>query len=581
MELRSITVRRSYLFLPILFTLITITLLLRITDIGSVAGGLTGDDGGFLNQAYERGMQSLWTSAGYQLLYHKVIALLARNLPLEVIPYIFFAAWLAPFLCMVYLLISRGEVAGLDRPRILFLVFVVSLQPSYFESFFFFSSSHFFLGAALLLHACIPSGKPESIQSIIFLIFSSLSGPFSAFATPILAIQLLLFRDFSSRRATYTIVPTCGLVQLACILLDPRIDSTVISGSITYWLHAISSLVFFGSSDKLTCVAGTLFWSLTLLLLLRPTERHGFRLDLIALLPLLSLVVVSIGLYFVSALMFSVPPLVPNPLGFGSRYFIIPYSLAFYVAIVCTRESRSAQISIVFLVSIICGATFRTVSVTDRPSTAGPYERANFQWLAYAKFQRVRPNLVIPVNPPWPIYPPLHNVHLNKIDEIGNGRKGTSALILVASSDDSSTVERNNSMNNVSSAGIPQYFDITTRCTASRYLALEIDAWRSNMGWARISWGSPGDFSTKRSMERFYPAGPTVMQFAFRRNTSEYIIRFDPAEGVPESEAVLMIHSPVNDNFRRLLATQGAITGHATDPGGEVRINEVRLFCLD
>lgn len=574
-------------FLPCLLITSSLALLPRINDFHYVAGGLIGDDGyAFANDAYKLGAASLWTPySGYLFLYQRLIALIASYLPLELTPYIFFAAWLLSFFLFIFAVKSRGELLGLNRPMIYFLVCAISLQPSYVEAFFVFSSSHFFLGAALMLYVCVPAKEPTPVVATLLLLFVSLSGPFSAFATIVLLLQLPIFRDFPVRRHVYIVVPMCGLLQVLCMLALSRLNSATMNVSVMYVLQAILSLLLFGNNEKLIYISAGLFWTTSLALLIRLISQPGSRFECAKRLSPLFVALSAALLFLASVLLFSAAPIVPSPLSIGSRYFFIPYSLAFYSAIVCAQNHKWARFALVSSISVTCGASFVSVDIADAPSTARMYSRVDQQWIANAKFQKMKPDLIIPINPPWPIYPPLWNVQLNRARSHSNNVVPHSAPILLDWSKDLS-MPASGGHEETPGATTPEavralYFDISKHCATSPYVAIEIDAWRSQMGWARLSWGESEDFGQERSMEKFYPSGSVVMQFAFHRRTSDHLIRLDPAEGVPDSQALQMLHSSANSSLRKSLSRNGVTIAHLTSPGGEFVIQKIHLYCLN
>lgn len=72
------------------------------------------------------------------------------------------------------------------------------------------------------------------------------------------------------------------------------------------------------------------------------------------------------------------------------------------------------QAGLACLVGLICGFSFLTVSRDNREATTGLLIHSNMQWPAFTKFQKIRPDIVIPINSPWPVYPPLWNVQIRK-----------------------------------------------------------------------------------------------------------------------------------------------------------------------
>jgi hypothetical protein len=579
-ETREVDSSINRLFFPFLILVASIALLMRIDDLGYVADSLWAEDGSiYINQAHELGWRSLWVPyAGYQFLYPRIVALLASPLPLAVIPYVFFFAWWIAFILIADVLKDRAKEAGLNEPLILFLICAIALQPNHGESFFNLTNTHTILGIALAFYVCIPTPKPASVRTILFLILASLSGPFSAFLIPILAMQLILLRDFSARKATYIVVPLCGLIQAIFILGSERMDGAQTDTDLTHWNKAISTFLYFGGSNTLGYRAAVIFWVIAAVFLCKWLAEKWRSPDRILWLTPFFATATAFFLFFLGALA-SVPELVRlSPLDICSRYFLIPYSLLFFTALVCTKDHRAAQVTTIALISAICGAGYLNVDRSGRGSSLGviPYE--NMQWTAFAKFGHIKADLVIPINPQLPIYPLAWTVDLKK------GAAESSAIQIpkpILLTPQSGQIHRKVDPSDGASFRETQadralYFDIKNDCAMNKYLALEVDIWRARMGWARLHWGKPGTFDSERSLTRFYPGGSVVMQFAFRRDTSEHLLKLDPVEGVTDL-AFARFSQRVS---RGVPPPAGVTVAEPTQPGGEMRISEVRLFCL-
>ena len=181
------------------------------------------------------------------------------------------------------------------------------------------------------------------------------------------------------------------------------------------------------------------------------------------------------------------------------------------------------------------------------------------QWPAFVKLHAIKPDLVIPVNSPWPLYPPFWQAHPEKR---GGTVSGGQPITLQAERHDAGTGTI--------------YFDVGARCGASRYLGLEMDIWRERPGNATVSWGQPGSFDANRSLTRFYPAGDATLQFAFKRNAMDHAVKVEATQGVDDSSTLRSL-----EPFRQPLEQAGFFVPKATPPGGEFRLHETRLFCLE
>jgi hypothetical protein len=561
------------LFLPLLILLATIAVLVRIDHWSFIGESLFAEDANlFIDEAHELGLRALLVPwLGYLFLYERAVGLLATAAPLAVVPYIFFCAWVFSFAVIAVVVTSRAKSAGLNELTTTVLVCAIALQPNYGEAFFNLNMAAYMFGIALAFHVCIPKQDPSSVWVWAFLVVATLTGPTSAFLIPVLVLQLIMLRDFAMRSVTYVLVIIGGLIQ-GFLLLTQRASGFTGEASATDWIQAISSFLLFGGGNKLTCVAAISFWLILSTFLIGWLARNSNGLDRVRWASPLFAAIAMLLMYFAGAwgaksymLQNMLPRLSPTDM--NARWLLIPYSLVFFIALVCTRDHRRVQTVVIALISLICGAGFMSVDRAERRSHAALFPHNNLQWTAFTRFREIRPDVAIPVNPVWPVYPPLFSVD-SVLVGVGDGvlRKADAPILLRdrESMAGGGAVKTNKSL----------VFDIERYCVTSRYLGFEIDIWRSRMGWARLSWGPPVHSEPHGSLERFYPDGEYTMQFAFRRDLSDSVIRLDPSEGV--DEAVVQTLSPLREPLRK----SGVMLAEPTEPGGEVRVDAVRLYCL-
>lgn len=584
MNTKPIVDRERHLLWLIMPVLVVSALLLRAYISDFVLGDLVIEDGHvFINDSYEFGIRSLWMPVGgYYFLYHRVVAMVAAQLPLVITPYIFLFGWLLSFLSIAWVLQRRAKDGGLNGFLMIFVICAIALQPNLGGVFFYLNSAHFYLGVALAFYVCIPSKNPPPVSEMIFLILACLSGPFAVVLVVMLALQLMVLRDFVRRKAVYIIVLVCALAQGMSLLESQRVSSTSVDTNVAHWLQAVSAVASFGMKNGIGYVTAAAFWIVTGGLLVKWIANKGHRSDPVLWLHPLFAAAAALLLLLVSALATGEYLPLLSPLGFNGRYFLIPYSLAFYVAVVCA-SSATARSIVLTLIVLICAEGIVLLHGDDGLVAKDRWMRGNIQWAAYTKFQRIRNDLVIPINPAWPVYPPFWHVQLKGMKDRNKSSEAVSMPVVLRPG---RGFEFGGTASNVAAgapyveAGSTIYFDIKNACSKSTYLGLEVDIWRSRIGWARVSWGESGRFAAERSLRRFYPHGSVVMQFAFRRDLSESVIRFDPTEGVPESEVRTFDH-PFVRNFVSYLTRSGVLIGEATKPGGDIKLREARLYCLE
>jgi hypothetical protein len=413
----------------------------------------------------------------------------------------------------------------------------------------------------------------------MFLLITSLSGAFSLVLTPVIAAQLILLRDFTQRRMVYLIVPTCGSIECLFIFASHRLSG--LDTNVGDWTHAFVVFFSFGAESAVVFVASGLFWIITAGALVRWTSsRHTLASREEWMFPVFPCL--AAACVFLSGAL-AMGPLLPtlSPLDMSSRYFLIPYSLLFLAAFVCTKDKKWAQAILVVLLSIIFIAEFRTVDRPDRASSTGWLIHGNMQWTAFTKFHDIKPDLTIPINSPLPAYPPMDFVKITKRNPSVSPADSTGLELLYVRPTTGREAHATATAGaefafHAADATSAVYFDISRACVGQPYLGVEIRVWRSRMGEAMISWEPMKTYPIRdNSLKRFYPEGDVTMQFAFRRNLDDSVITFQPALGLEDS-AFLSLVRRYQDFFNKA----GISVGRPTESGGDVNIRGVRLFCL-
>lgn len=552
-----------------------VSLLLRIENPSYVAESLWSEDGAYLiNQAHRLGLSSLWEPfAGYLHLYHRLIALISTLAPLEVTPYIFMAGWIIAFLLIVWVITSRGEMVGVDRIAAVFLILAISLQPNNGEALLNLGQSFYFLNIAFALYVCLPSSRPITIPYLVLLVVLSLSGPASEIVSLVLVVRLVALRDFKLRKWEYLTVWCCALVQasLTFAIFDGG-ASADLNTNLSEWIYTVLVFLSFGSQSNLVRVASVVFWSITLLSLWKLYRHNGKALEL---LPLLLAILTAAMMLFGGMVRQSEYMVLMNPIDHESRYFVLPYALAFFVALSVTRNDLKAKMAVQFSIGIICGASFLTLDRVGRMGSTGLYAHENLQWVAFTKFQKVNPNLVIPTNPPWAIWPPVWYVNTGVGGADGGADEYKMEPIRLdlheVTSDHIAVSSDSGEVSVFSEHTSPEIdFGLKDNCQGEEYLAVEVDVWRSKPGWARLYWRGSEGFSEQKSLSRFYMDGDVTMQFAFRRDISESSLRLDLMRGVDQ-----WLMQEWARNHPSLTAPP------PTPAGGQAKIKNIRLFCLN
>jgi|GEM_PF-6557404 len=573
--------------LVLLLLIAVMSLVPRVESYEYIPESLWAEDGTLLiTQAHQFGVRSLWMpSAGYLHLYHRIVALVAAAAPLSITPFIFLSGWICAFLLIVWVITSRGYLAGLDRTEQALLILAISLQPNDGETFLNLGQSFYFLNIAFALYACLPAPKPIRLPYLIILSLLSLSGPASELISLILLVRILIIRDFGERKWEYITVWSLAVLQIFLTLASYREYSPEPERNPINWINAVVVFLCFGSQSHLVKLAAVTFWSTTLIYLIYNlwSLKSSFR-DALWFSPLLAML--TAGTFFLAGMVREGDDVVNmNPLDHEARYYVLPYALCFFVAFSATRNKPSARMAITLSLGLICGGTFLTLDRAGRMGTTGMYDHENMQWSAFVKFQKLIPDLIIPINPAWAIWPPLWTVQV-AADRSNLQTKAVPIYLSItnAKSTDLESVTAEDGLFVSSEKRSPMVeFSLENHCSGRQYLAVEVDAWRSKPGWVRLYWGGQRGFSERRSLKRFYPDGDVTMQFAFQRGFSDTALRLDLMEGVGR----WLLQDWVRKWLRRYPDFLEENFGHPTlvppptEPGGQARIKQLRLYCLD
>jgi|WetSurMetagenome_2_1015567.scaffolds.fasta_scaffold18347_2 hypothetical protein len=469
----------------------------------------------FINQARELGVTSLWiTYNGYFHLYPRLVAWLSSVLDLQTTPLIFFSAWFLAYLTLIYVTASRVLYYGFNPVESGLLIILMLAQPHSGEVFFSLTNAQWFIGGALAIYLLLPVKDNSSIYEKMALLLAALTGPFALVLTPILMMQLVIYRDWNDRKYIYLIIGSGALVQIAAIFLSNRLTDGGYDKDISHWMIAVLSFVMFGCTSISAIAASILFWVTTAFACAVKSSYKTLerRYDSIGVV-LLSCLVGVVLFYGVSLLASKNNPHFLNPLGGGARYFFIPYLLVFLAVCLVALKQPKLKFLIYGSLVILAVSSFHTLN------------RSDLQFKAFSEFAKVKTDILIPIHPQWEAFPSWH-IHL-PVDSNHLNKKVVDAILL--------TPEEAKTRNIIySKDGLisfnenPQlFFDIGEKCKHSRYLGMEIHINRRESGWLHLFWSEDEIFSEHQSLRRYYPAGDAVVQFALPKY--QYL-RFDPLE---------------------------------------------------
>lgn len=485
----------------------------------SVEQTLWAEDGTiFINQAREFGISSLWiTYAGYFHLYPRLVSWLSSLFGLQATPLIFLLGWFLAYVSLIYIAATRALQYGLHPVAVGLLVILMLAQPHSGEVFFNLTNAQWFMGGALAIYVLVPIKDRSSIYEKGILLLASLTGPFALILTPILLIQLVIYRDWNNRQSVYIMVGTGALVQCAAIFISNRLTDGGFDKDISHWMIAFYNFMSFGSATAVLKVASILFWvatayAFTVNLYKKPV-RHYDSIGVVAM------------FLFAGGLLFLVAGLLASksnphwlsPLGSGARYFFVPYLLIFFaVGLVVSKQPKPKFLIYVALLTL---GIF---------SLDNMLERKNLQFKAFAEFAKIKSDVLIPISPQWEAFPSWH-IRLSNNSSRQNGKSVDSILLGVEEAKILNVLGSDESGFNSINEDSQFIFDINDKCRNARYLGVEFHIDRPEGGWVQLFWSESENFSEQQSLRRYYPVGDATVQFALPRKNIKYL-RFDPLE---------------------------------------------------
>lgn len=505
-------------------------LLPRIQGYDFVNNAMWAEDGNvFINQSFELGFRALWESyAGYLHIYPRIMALLSSFLDLSLTPYVFFAGWIVAFYAMaVSLLYWARRAYRLPLIAGLMMVFFIGLQPHSGETFFAITNAQWFLGVALAIHMISGVSEKTGWVELLFVVVLCLTGPFSLILTPVLLLQYFVFKERKSALPVTILFFLCVLTQLWFVLHGDRLASAVLDKNLSHWCQFARTFFTFGGGIWVT-VLSCAFWSALLYCFYRSiqtidideTDRRRRNH---------AILVLSFGLAISIAqlLTFTGDISCLSPLGGGSRYFVIPYSMLVIAAVLISANRSRAK--------LILGISFLLICVLQ----FAPVHRNQLNFQAYVEWARHKKDLVIPINPKWPSYPGWFIEASRKSNwKVTNIKPEQVSLEKLQAENDKSILRLK--------------LNEPIGSEKDRYLGINLILQKEHQGGVKFYWREPNSqYNEYDSLFRFYPSGNVSVQFAAPCSSEGIFVRFDLLDttGRVNVQRLDVYHLPDNKSY--------------------------------
>lgn len=475
----------------------------------------------FLIQAQSLGLAAfLKPYAGYLHFYPRLVAALSQFFDFLYQPTILLVGWFFAYFVLVHALVWSALLVRGGLAVILPLIALVSLQSSYGEVFFNITNSQWMLGAALFLYVLCDSasGSANQVRKAMYIFPLTITGPFSVILVPVMALKVLVERNWHRDKAVYLVVLLGASVQVVSLFMSNRVSSGGLNKDPWEWIVTFIKLAFFGAETVWSILAALALWCLMGYLIFQKW-RSSRCADAVLLASLLLLI--SAFLLIVAGLVSSKH----NPqsivaLGGGNRYTWIPYTLIVVASILLSASRKRLYAVVVVLYAFLFRDNFHSVG------------SANLQFESFAKFSQAD-GVIIPINPQWAKFPgwsiskdkqPSAEAVVRTEVELVPGHITASGMGAEVTGDGLKiTSEGNDPVVSVNDKVV---------CPGRFHVGMNVYMTRGKEGWMQVFWNEKRMHNPLESLRRWYPSGEIKAQFAFPISPEGTYVRFDPMEQI-------------------------------------------------
>lgn len=354
---------------------------------GLVGRMLWGEDGHvFILGAIQHGPAAILTPyAGYLHLYPRIAAWLATSFDIQLLAPLLGAAWLAAYCLTAYICVQRLRGVGASLPTALLFLVPLGLLPTAPETLFTVTNAQWYLAIGLAACALLPPREgPDRWPYLAFAALASLTGPFCIIVLPAAVLQVLMLRNFRERQSMLVVLLVGSLVQLSFFVDSDRLAAAA-NRDPAAWLHGLVSFFTFGAHRRLMLLGAVLFWGAATVAVVRLMVLQGLTSRQLLVTATLY---AAAGLFAVAGFYaMRDQPQVATPLGWGARYFVIPYAVVLLATLVACLGSR-------VLLATAVGA-FMLLGILGYQKL----DRADLHYTRFIEFAEARGEVFVPINP--------------------------------------------------------------------------------------------------------------------------------------------------------------------------------------
>lgn len=469
---------------------------------------LWAEDGNvFLTEAFSSGIDSIWRPyAGYLHVLPRTVALATIQFSAEWAPLIFFVSWLVVFAIFMATVTRQALRFRANLIAAVVACLLIALQPHAGETFFNLTNLQWFSGCSLILLVLGLEPRKRNWFDAIFTATASVTGPFSILLIPFLLWRFWLSRSIRKLFYLEWIALAGAMVQISFVITSKRITPGNIDKDILHWFRAIFTFVTFGSQYLLIQIGAIVLWW-NFLRQFFVSYRNSTQRKRRELTALRNIFLCGLLSFFAGLWALKEAPQVLDPLSDGNRYFMIPYAMTIFCAvIVLQNSSKKAKISLVIFLSI-CAIHFKQVNLPD------------LQFPAFAIFAKSHPGINIPINPQQPVFPGWHFLLPSKEKDF----RGPDVSIGLR---DVNVARPDSSKENSASFVSPWIWS----CGQKKYVGAEFTIKLNKPNWIYFEWSHSENTTRWLVMRRFFPAQITKTHFAFKNQTPRFRLRISVSD---------------------------------------------------
>lgn len=339
----------------------------------------------FIRGAMEGGWRTLASPyAGYLHIYPRAVSLIATAFGAHGLAPIMAAGWFLAYGTAAVVCVQRLRTLNVRLLPALCFVVLLGILPTTSETLFTSTNAQWYLAIGLAACALLPPLERDSWPHLAFAALASFTGPFCIILLPVALLQAIVLRQMERRQWMLLILLVASLVQLSFFVDSDRLAASA-SHDANAWLHGLKSFFVFGSLSPVADLAAIVFWLCLMVALSNVGRQRGWLgRDFLTTLSLLG----GAGMFALAGL-YAVrdQPGNASPLGFGARYFVIPYGVVLMALLTTVPYARRAAWAAIAAYLVVAGMNYRSF---DRPDLG--YQR-------YLRFSESYQNVFVPINP--------------------------------------------------------------------------------------------------------------------------------------------------------------------------------------